>query len=74
VLVSIASPLVLPSSIWPESRHPHWSLRGLLGLHTRYGPPDRRRPKGRPCREAPPRPVTRPSRSPAFRPIDNCLC
>jgi len=74
VLVSITSPLVLPSSIWPESRHPHWSLRGLLGLHTRYGPSDRRRPKGRPCREASTRSVTRLRRSPASRSIDNCLC
>ena len=26
---------------WPEGRHPHCHFRGLLRLHSRYGPPDR---------------------------------
>src|SRR5262245_38927352 len=26
---------------WQEGRHPHCHFRGLLRLHTRYGPPDR---------------------------------
>ncbi len=26
---------------WQEGRHPHCHFRGLLGLHSRYGPPDR---------------------------------
>jgi hypothetical protein len=41
---------------WQEGRHPHCHFRGLLRLHTRYGPPDRsaalRRPLSRgsnPC-------------------------
>ena len=41
---------------WQEGRHPHCHFRGLLGLHSRYGPPDRsaalRRPLSRgssPC-------------------------
>jgi hypothetical protein len=36
---------------WPEGRHPHCHFRGLLGLHSRYGPPNRsaapRRPLSR---------------------------
>ena len=41
---------------WPEGRHPHCHFRGLLRLHSRYGPSDRsaahRRPLSRgsnPC-------------------------
>jgi hypothetical protein len=41
---------------WEEGRHPHCHFRGLLRLHSRYGPPDRstalRRPLSRgssPC-------------------------
>src|SRR4249920_1947457 len=41
---------------WQEGRHPHCHFRGLLRLHSRYGPPDRsaahRRPLSRgsnPC-------------------------
>ena len=36
---------------WPEGRHPHCHFRGLLKLHSRYGPSDRsvalRRPLSR---------------------------
>jgi len=57
---------------WQEGRHPHCHFRGLLRLHSRYGPPDRSAAQGDLCREAPAQPVTRPSRSPASGPIDNC--
>jgi hypothetical protein len=33
---------------WQEGRHPHCHFRGLLRLHTRYGPPDRSAALGRP--------------------------
>src|SRR4051812_35813479 len=56
---------------WQEGRHPHCHFRGLLRLHSRYGPPDRSAAQGGLCREAPTRPVTRPSRSPASGSIDN---
>jgi hypothetical protein len=56
---------------WQEGRHPHCHYRGLLRLHSRYGPPDRSATQGDLCREAPTRPVARPSRSPASGPIDN---
>ena len=58
---------------WPEGRHPHCHFRGLLGLHTRYGPPDRSVAQGDLCHEAPALPVTRPNRSSASRSIDNSL-
>jgi hypothetical protein len=58
---------------WQEGRHPHCHFRGLLGLHTRYGPPDRSVAQGDLCHEAPAQPVTRPSRSSATRTIDNSL-
>ncbi len=58
---------------WPEGRHPHCHFRGLLGLHTRYGPSDRSAVQDDLCREAPAQPVTQPSRSPATRSIDNSL-
>src|ERR1700680_2118326 len=58
---------------WPEGRHPHCHFRGLLGLHTRYGPPDRSVAQGDLCHEAPALPVTRPNRSSATRSIDNSL-
>jgi hypothetical protein len=41
---------------WQEGRHPHCHFRGLLRLHTRYGPPDRsaalRRPLSRGSKKA----------------------
>src|SRR6516162_165947 len=33
---------------WPEGRHPHCHFRGLLRLHSRYGPPDRSAAQRRP--------------------------
>jgi len=50
---------------WQEGRHPHCHYRGLLRLHTCYGPPECSAAQGDLCREAPTRPVTQPSRSPA---------
>ncbi len=58
---------------WQEGRHPHCHFRGLLGLYTCYGPPDRSAAQGDLCHEAPTLPVTRPSRSSATRSIDNSL-
>ena len=58
---------------WPEGRHPHCHFRGLLRLHTCYGPPDRSAAQGDLCHEAPALPVTRPNRSSATRSIDNSL-
>jgi hypothetical protein len=58
---------------WPEGQHPHCHFRGLLKLHTRYGPSDRSAAQGDLCREASTLPVTRQSRSPATRSIDYCL-
>src|SRR5438046_529264 len=55
---------------WPEGRHPHWHFRGLLRLHTRYGPSDRSAAQGDLCHEAPALPVARPSRSLATGSID----
>jgi hypothetical protein len=56
---------------WPEGRHPHCHFRGLLRLHSRYGPSDRSAAQGDLCHEAPALPVTRPSRSSATGSIDN---
>ena len=58
---------------WQEGRHPHCHFRGLLRLHTCYGPPDRSAAQGDLCHEAPALPVTRPSRPSATRSIDNSL-
>src|SRR5262245_30550497 len=58
---------------WPEGRHPPCHFRGLLGLQSRYGPPDRSAALGCLCRRAPTQPVTRPNRLPASSPIDNYL-
>lgn len=54
-------------------RHPLLHFRGLLRLHSRYGPLDRSAAQGGLCHEASTQPVTRPSRSSATRPIDNYL-
>jgi hypothetical protein len=54
-------------------RHPRLHFRGLLRLHSRYGPSSCSATQGGLCHEASTRPVTRPSRSSATRPIDNYL-
>ena len=56
---------------WPEGRHPHCHFRGLLGLHTRYGPLDRSTAQGGLYHEASALPVTQPVRSLASGLIDN---
>jgi hypothetical protein len=61
---------------FPETqagRHPRHHFRGLLRLHSRYGPSDRSTAQSGLCHEASARPVTRPNRSSATRPIDNYL-
>ena len=65
VRVSIASHARRSFPKWQEGQHPHCHFRGLLRLHTRYGPPDCSAAQGDLCREAPTQPVTQPSRSPA---------
>src|SRR6202040_864222 len=56
---------------WQEGRHPHCHFRGLLGLHTRYGPLDRSTAQGGLYHEASALPVTQPVRSLASGLIDN---
>src|SRR5262249_57232033 len=56
---------------WQEGRHPHCHFRGLLRLHSRYGPPDRSAAQGSFCHEAPALGVPRTSRSSATGSIDN---
>src|SRR5271155_2525964 len=54
-------------------RHPRLYFRGLLRLHSRYGPSDCSTAQGGLRHEAPARPVARPERSSATRAIDNSL-
>jgi hypothetical protein len=54
-------------------RHPHHHFRGLLRLHSRYGPLDCSTAQDGLCHEASALPVTRQSRSSATRPIANHL-
>src|SRR5215472_10166458 len=61
---------------FPESqagRRPQLHFRGLLRLHSRYGPLDRSTAQGGLCRKASTWSVTQPSRLPATRPTDNYL-
>src|SRR4051794_30817735 len=59
--------------VMQAGRHPLLYFRGLLRLHSRYGPPDRSTAQGGLCHEASVQPVTRPNRSSATRAIDNSL-
>ncbi len=54
-------------------RHPRLHFRGLLGLHSRYGPLDRSTAQGGLCHEASARSVAQTSRSSATRSINNSL-
>ena len=56
---------------WPEARLPHCHFRGLLRLHSCYGPSDRSAAQGDLCHEAPALPVAQQSRSSATGSIDN---
>ena len=54
-------------------RPPHLYFRGLLRLHSRYGPSDRSTAQRGVCHDASIQPVARPNRSSATRAIDNSL-
>src|SRR6201993_3296862 len=56
---------------WQEGRHPHWDFRGLLGLHSCYGPLNCSTAHGGLCHEASTQMVAHPSRSSATGAIDN---
>jgi len=73
VHVSIASPFhaAFPK-LW-AGRHPHCPFRGLLRLHSRYGPHARSTAQGGLCYGASTGPVTQPRRPPATSSIDNSL-
>src|SRR5437868_15062142 len=59
--------------VMQAGRHPRLHLRGLLGLHSRYGPPDRSTAQGGLCHEASTRSVAQTSRSSATRSINYSL-
>ena len=58
---------------WPEGRHPHCHFRGLLRLHSRYGPHACSTAQGGLCHGASTGPVARPRRPLATSAIDNSL-
>ena len=73
VHLSVASP---PRAAFPVSqpgRRPRLHFRGLLRLHSRYGPSDRSAAQGGLCHEASARPVAQTDRSSATRSTDNSL-
>ena len=73
VRLSVASP---PRAAFPVSqpgRRPRLHFRGLLRLHSHYGPSDRSAALGGLCHEASTRPVAQTSRSSATRSTDNSL-
>ena len=73
VPMSVASPLYAAFPNRQAGRHPQLHFRGLLRLHSRYGPLDRSAAQGDLCHEASKRPVTQPPRSSATRSTDNSL-
>ena len=73
VHASVASPFHAAFPGRKAGRHPHHHFRGLLRLHSRYGPLGRSTAQGGLCHEASRRPVTRPPRSLATRSTDNSL-
>ena len=73
VHLSVASP---PRAAFPEiqaGRRPRRLFRGLLRLHSRYGPSDRSTAQGGLCHEASTRLVAQTGRSSATRSTDNSL-
>ena len=73
VHLSVASP---PRAAFPEiqaGRRPRLLFRGLLRLHSRYGPPDRPTAQGGLCHEASTRLVAQAGRWSATRSTDNSL-
>ncbi len=73
VHTSVASPFHTAFPDRRAGRHPQIHFRGLLRLHSRYGPLDRSTAQGGLCHEVSRRPVTRPPRSSATRSTDNSL-
>src|SRR5271165_4317483 len=72
VHLSAASPDRAAFSELRAGRRPQLPFRGLLRLHTRYGPPIRSTAQGGLCRRASIRTVARPRRLPATGPTDHC--
>ena len=68
-----AFPMDAAFPVTVAGRRPHLAFRGLLRLHSRYGPPDCSTAQGGLCHEASTQPVTQPSRSSATGLIDNYL-
>jgi hypothetical protein len=64
------SPTRAAFPVFQAGRHPHQPFRGLLGLHSHYGPSDRSTAQGDLCHEAPAQRVPPPNRSSATRAID----
>jgi len=71
--MSIASPPYAAFPVFTAGRHPHLHFRGLLRLHSRYGPLARSTAWSGLCHEASADPVSRTRRSSATRSIDNSL-
>ena len=67
VRLSVASPSRAAFPVSQAGRHPRRHFRGLLRLHSRYGPPDCSTARGGLGHEASTRPVAQPGRSSATR-------
>jgi len=72
VPLSAASPDRAAFPVFWAGRRPQLPFRGLLRLHTRYGPSIRSAAQGDVCRRVSTRPVARPHRLPATGPTDHC--
>ena len=67
VHMSVASPSRAAFPLSQAGRHPRLHFRGLLRLHSNYGPLDRSTAQGGLCHRASIHPVTRTNRLPATR-------
>ena len=65
--MSVASPSRAAFPVSRAGRHPRLHFRGLLRLHSNYGPLDRSTAQGGLCHRASVHPVTRTNRLPATR-------
>ena len=65
--MSVASPSRAAFPLSQAGRHPRLHFRGLLRLHSNYGPLDRSTAQGGLCHRASIHPVTRTNRLPATR-------
>ena len=65
--MSVASPSRAAFPVSRAGRHPRLHFRGLLRLHSNYGPLDRSTAQGGLCRRASIHPITRTNRLPATR-------